>query len=1164
MTTADPRPVEVVGLTPAAVAWRLAERHRQDGRRTVIVTPGRDVAREVADALAFFTALESTELPLIVEPPGVPYQALNPDFEWELETATALARLAEGFSWSFLIVSARAFLRKVPRPSTFRRRVMLLEQGADVVRSELLEYLERAGYSQQDAAESPGTYAARGGLIEIFAPFYSDPVRIDLFGDTIDSLHFFDADSLARKRRVDVVALSPVSVLLLDDEARQRALDALRDLGSKAGLHADRMDEIATAVSLDGRPPGYLNYFGAFYAELVPLASYVPADAAWVAVDHHEVEETVRGFEASARAAHDEWVQLGELALDPDALFAEPATALGPLSAPDVGRYTRVQTDPARFRSSHPLVRDLGDLRARLQAARKAREPEFRELVTFVRTLLFQQKHRVAFVVEARSRARQIKRVLNLEGLKCELEGARRTGADDVPSHAVVRRGSLAAGFHDAEAGVCWVAERDLYDQPIVRLLDAPAPAWDAIHKLLSEFRPGDLVVHDAYGIGRYRGIVRKRVDAVEADFVQVDYRDDDRVLLPVYKVDRLQRYVAGQGAVALDKLGSNAFERRKERVRKALERVAEDLVALYAERRAARREAYASDDEASAGFDAAFPYELTDDQQKALEETLADLADDHPMDRLLCGDVGFGKTEVALRAAFRVALSGRQVAVLVPTTVLAEQHRQTFVARMAPFGLRVEGLTRFCTAGEARQVLKGLHEGQVDVVIGTHRLLQGDTRFRDLGLLVIDEEHRFGVQHKDAIKKLRAGVDVLAMTATPIPRSLEMSLAGIRDLSVLSTAPVGRQAVRTVVTRFNGALLQEAIRKELSRGGKVFFVHNRIDSLPRVREILLRLVPEARLVVGHGRMGARELEDVMMAFASGTADVLLSTTIVESGIDIPVANTMIINQAHRFGLSELHQLRGRVGRSTTDAVAYLLIPGERILSADARKRLRSIQAHSDLGAGFRLAMEDLEIRGAGNLLGEAQSGHVEAVGFSLYMSLLEEAVARQKGTSPATPVDTTVRVPLPAFLPAEWFPDDADRVSLYQRIATARTFDALKDLEDELARHGDDLPLPVKSLLDVARIRIRASKAGATDVIVTSRRVVVRFAPARENEWRAVVNAIAHGDLPFLPSGDREVSKELPVSKEDRLLVGVRLALKPLWACARNQAPATEGGEEE
>ncbi len=1157
-------PVEIVGLTPAAVAWRLAERYRADPRRTVIVTPGRDVAHELADALAFFTAIDPTELPVIVEPVGRPYQALNPEFEWELETATALARLAEGFSWSFLVVSAQAFLRKVPRPSTFRRRVRLLEAGAEVSRDELVDFLEQAGYSQRDAAESPGTYAARGGLVEVFAPFYSDPIRIDLFGDTIDSLHFFDADSLARKRRLDVAALSPVSVLLLDDEARLRALGAIRDLGARAGLPSERLDEIATAVSLDGRPPGYLNYFGAFYAELVPIVAYVPADATWAVLDHHEVEEVVRGFEPAARASHAEWTELGELALAPDALFAEPQAALGPLSGPDVLRYTRVQTDPTAYRSVRPPVRDLGDLRARLLAARKAREPEFRELVAFVRDVLFKRHHRVAFVVEARSRARQVKRVLNLEGIKCELEGARRTGADEIPAHPVIRRGRLVAGFHDEQAGVAWVSERDLFDQPIVRLLDAPAPAWDAIHKLLSEFRPGDLVVHDAYGIGRYRGIVRKRVDGVEADFVQVDYRDDDRVLLPVYKVDRLQRYVAGKGAVALDKLGSNAFDRRKERVRKALERVAEDLVALYAERRLARRDAILSDDEACAAFDAAFAFDLTDDQQRALRELLGDLGQPHPMDRLLCGDVGFGKTELALRAAFRVAVTGRQVAVLVPTTVLAEQHRQTFAERMEPFGLKVEGLTRFRSAAEGRQVLRGLQAGVVDVVIGTHRLLQGDVHFRDLGLLVVDEEHRFGVQHKEAIKKLRTGVDVLAMTATPIPRSLEMSLSGIRDLSVIATAPEGRQAVRTVVTRFNGGLLQEAIRKELARGGKVFFVHNRIDSLPKVREILLRLVPEARVVVGHGRMGARELEDVMVAFARGDADVLLSTSIVESGLDIPVANTMIINQAHRFGLSELHQLRGRVGRSSAEAVAYLLIPGERVLSSDARKRLRSIQAHAELGAGFRLAMEDLEIRGSGNLLGEAQSGHVEAVGFSLYMSMLEQAISAQKGLGRAAPVDTTVRVPVPAFLPAEWFPDDALRVSLYQRIASARSFDALRDLEEELARHGDELPLAVRALLDVARLRIRASKAGATDVIVLPRRVIVRFAPDRENEWRGVVNAIAHGDLAFLPSGDREVSKELPVTKEERLLAGVRIALKPLWACARDQAPAAEGEGEE
>jgi transcription-repair coupling factor (superfamily II helicase) len=1158
--TTGGKPVELAGLPLSAMAWRLSEARREDPSRPwAVVCPDRGCAEALHRALAFFTGEDAETLPLVVEPHRVAYSALNPEFAWERETATSLSRLAEGLPWSFLLLTAVTCVRKVPRPAAFRRHALLLEEGMEISRERIASFLESAGYGEADAVEEKGAYSIRGGLVEIFAPLYPDPIRLDLFGDTLESMHFFDPGTLARKRRVDIVELTPVSLLLMDLDVRERGLDRLIRMGDDAGLPSERLEEIRTALALDGRPPGYLNYLSVFHPSLEPISAFVPATARWAVVDQAAVEEVLSGFDLGVAGWYADWRSRGELGAAPEELFVSGQDLLERMLPRDAWRFSRLSTDPTRFDARPAGVKDLSELRTAITTARKARKPEFPALVEFVREVLFNRRGKVGLAAESPARARQIKKVMNLEGLKCELATAAALGRP-LEGFATVRPGAFGEGFLDEVGRVAWIGEQDLFEARPLTLAREQTP-WEKIHHALAGFQAGDLVVHDAYGIGRYRGVVRKRVDGVEADFLDLAYRDDDRVLLPVQAIARLQKYVAGEGAQALDKLGSNAFERRKERVRKALERIAGDLVDLYAARKLSAGDGYPAPDADFATFEEGFPFELTDDQRKALEEILADLQAPSPMDRLLCGDVGFGKTELAMRAAFMVAASGRQVAVLVPTTVLAEQHRQNIEMRLEPFGVRVDALTRFRTKKEQAQTIKDAAAGRVEVLVGTHRLLQGDVKLPDLGLLIIDEEHRFGVRDKDRIKQLRANVDVLSLTATPIPRSLELSLNGIRDLSVITTAPIGRQAVRTTVTRFNAHLVREAILRELNRGGKVFFVHSRVKNIDKIANFLNRLVPEARVVIGHGQMTSDQLEDAMVAFVKGDADILLCTTIVEAGLDIPTANTIIINEAHRFGLSELHQLRGRVGRSAAQAYAILLIPGERLLTPDARKRLRSIQRHADLGAGFQLAMEDLEIRGAGNLLGEAQSGHVEAVGYAVYMSLLEEAIAKRRGQAVHEPVDTTVKLPLQALLPEEWFPDEAHRTALYQRLARCRGLDEADALEEELKRHNDELPPPVANLLEVARIRVDARPLGVTEVLVRGDQLVVRFAADREEEWTRAMAAVAAGSLPYFPTGEREVRKKLPVMKPESLAAGVRNALLPLWACVRSEA-TSDGGD--
>ena len=611
-----------------------------------------------------------------------------------------------------------------------------------------------------------------------------------------------------------------------------------------------------------------------------------------------------------------------------------------------------------------------------------------------------------------------------------------------------------------------------------------------------TDLAPGDLVVHEDHGVGRYHGLRTIAVEGRDADFLLLEYGEGGRLYLPVDRLDLISKYMgAPESAARLDRLGGGAWQRVKESVRAALREMAERLLRLYAERAVAERGAFPADTPWQREFEAAFRFEETPDQLRAIEEVKGDMEGPRPMDRLVAGDVGYGKTEIALRAAFKAVGDGRQVAVLVPTTVLAQQHFNTFSERFEPFPARVELLSRFRSPREQRAVVEGLRAGRVDVVIGTHRLLGKDVEFKNLGLLVVDEEHRFGVTHKERIKQLRAAVDVLTLTATPIPRTLHMAMSGVRDLSLIQTAPLDRLPVETVIAPFSRALIKDAIERELARGGQVFFVHNRVQSLPSMTAFIRNLVPEARVVMGHGQMGERELEAVMVKFVDGQADVLVSTAIVESGLDIPASNTIIINRADRYGLAQLYQLRGRVGRERLQAFAYLLIPADGRIDETAQRRLRVIEELTELGGGFKLALRDLEIRGAGNLLGAEQHGHIAAVGFDLYTKLLEEAVRELKGEPAAPSAEPTIAVDAEALLPEPYVPDVHQRLALYKRLADVGRLEEIDDLRAELHDRFGPLPEAGGVLLDVVGLRVKARALGIERIEARAGRALLTFA---------------------------------------------------------------------
>jgi transcription-repair coupling factor (superfamily II helicase) len=670
-------------------------------------------------------------------------------------------------------------------------------------------------------------------------------------------------------------------------------------------------------------------------------------------------------------------------------------------------------------------------------------------------------------------------------------------GAIDAPEPLAIVVGECSGGIAVAAVGLVLLTEAEIFGARR-RTLRRPKYQRGAALTAFTDLEIGDLVVHEDHGIGRYLGLRTMSVGDRDGDFLLLEYAEGGRLYVPVERLDLVSKYLGGEaGAARLDRMGGASWQRVKESVRAALREMAEGLLKLYAQRAVAEGHAFSGDTPWQREFEAAFRFEETPDQLRAIEDVKRDMQGPRPMDRLVAGDVGYGKTEVALRAAFKAVADGYQVAVLVPTTVLAQQHWATFTDRFAPFPTRVELLSRFRSPKEQKAVVEGLRAGTVDVVIGTHRLLSRDVAFRNLGLLIVDEEHRFGVAHKERVKQLRASVDVLALTATPIPRTLYMSLSGVRDMSVIETPPLDRLPIETVVRRFSKAVIKEALERELERGGQVFFVHNRVQSLVSMTRFIQELVPDARVIMGHGQMGERELEATMVKFVSGQADVLVSTAIVESGLDIPASNTIIINRADRFGLAQLYQLRGRVGRERLQAYCYLLVPADGRVDEQAQRRLRALQELTELGSGFKLALRDLEIRGAGNLLGAEQHGHIAAVGYDLYSKLLAEAVQELRGDRTGVAVEPVISVQVEGFLPEEYVPEVNQRLAFYKRLAGAASADELADLRGELLDRFGPLPEPAEQLLDIVRVRIAARALAIERIEAGEGKAVITFSAA-------------------------------------------------------------------
>ena len=1001
--------LRVAGLAGSARPLVVAALLQAPARSAVVVVRSMADAHRWAQDLRFFGA------PVLEFPEREPRLWRGGHHrEADAERAVIARRLAAGEP-TVVVATPAGLDTPLPAPAEFAARTLRINVGDRLERELLLEAFETAGYERTETVVEVGQWSVRGGIVDVFVPSHPSPVRLEFFGDDVESIRRFDPTT---QRSTDV--LDELLVL---------------PLGAPA-------EEAGAAYLLD----------------------YVPTTAPVILDAPALLEET-----------------------------SEEAPGRRPLRAV-LGERSRVELDlVAGTGAEHVLdtqevPRFTGHFAQLTEALGRWRAEGFT----------------IRLVVADGHQAEHLRQILRDHDVEVPI-----VEAIDAPEPTAIVAGDCSAGIAISAVGLILLTEAEIFGARR-RTLRRPKYQRGAALSAFTDLEIGDLVVHEDHGIGRYLGLRTMSVGDREGDFLLLEYAEGGRLYVPVERLDLVSKYLGGdEGAARLDRMGGASWQRVKESVRAALREMAEGLLKLYAQRAVAEGHPFSGDSPWQREFEAAFRFEETPDQLRAIEEVKRDMQAGQPMDRLVAGDVGYGKTEVALRAAFKAVADGYQVAVLVPTTVLAQQHWSTFTDRFGPFPARVELLSRFRSSKEQKAVVEGLRQGSVDVVIGTHRLLSKDVAFKNLGLMIIDEEHRFGVAHKERMKQLRASVDVLALTATPIPRTLYMSLSGVRDMSVIETPPLDRLPIETVVRRFSKAVIKEALERELERGGQVFFVHNRVQSLTSMARFIQELVPEARVIMGHGQMGERELEATMVKFVSGQADILVSTAIVESGLDIPASNTIIINRADRFGLAQLYQLRGRVGRERQQAFCYLLVPADGRVDEQAQRRLRALQELTELGSGFKLALRDLEIRGAGNLLGAEQHGHIAAVGYDLYSKLLAEAVQELRGDTTGAAVEPVINVSVEGFLPEEYVPEVNQRLVLYKRLAGAAGGDELADLRAELQDRFGPLPEPAEQLLDIVRIRIAARALGVERVEAGEGKAVITFAPSTSIEPGRLVAAI-------------------------------------------------------
>ncbi|HTV66181.1 MAG TPA: transcription-repair coupling factor [Bryocella sp.] len=1138
--------IRVSGLTPTGKALFYPLLQHTIARPLILIVNNNRSVEELLPVVRSLAEMRGAVSPdAIVALPAydvLPFENLSPHPEIQESRAAALWKIATG-SAEIVITTIAASTMRLRSAGFYADLAKLIRRGDMLDPERLLEHLRAVGYSQVDVVQMPGEFAHRGGLVDVYAPELDRPVRIELFGDEVESLRKFDPETQRSAAVTDEIVLLPLTETPVEEEmlaAINARLSGERLAGSEEVIERAVRD---TGVSVF---PGWELYAPVAGAK-ESLFDLLPS-AAIVLDEPDLLNETQDAWWAKLTEVHERslvgnLVRPEELYLSPEQWRArlDQATTIAVeqlgIEGGDDSEHLILQTQPTtRFHGSVAAMTE--------EVERLTREGK-----------------RVMFAVSSTGEVERLADVFNEYNLSFRI-GSRtpKAGsevfvdesayfAEEMTATTIVK-GYVPEGVAIPDANFVLFGTRDLFDESEVSL-GRPQRQKSKVSAFLSDFRDlaiGDYVVHVEHGIGQYQGLREiPQEDGSATEFMVLEYAEGARLYVPLTRLDLVQKYRSSEGVKpVLNRLGTQQWQKTKARVKKAMKDMAEELLKLYAARKTAPGHAFGGDSEWQREFEGSFEFSETEDQMSAIVDVKRDMESPTPMDRLVCGDVGYGKTEVAMRAAFKAVSDNRQVAVLAPTTVLAFQHFNTFRQRFAAFPLKVEMLSRFRTPKQQKETIAKIEAGQVDIVIGTHRVLSKDVKFSDLGLVIVDEEQRFGVRHKERLKQLRKEVDVLTMSATPIPRTLHMSLLGLRDMSVIETPPKDRMAIQTVVAAWDEKLLRSAIEKELERGGQVYFVHNRVESIYEIADKIREMVPRARILVGHGQMPESELERIMLAFMRHEADILVATTIIENGLDIPLCNTIIINRADRHGLSELYQLRGRVGRSDRRAYAYLLIPPDRELSELARRRLAALKEFSDLGAGFKIAALDLELRGAGNLLGGEQSGHIEAVGFELYTTMLERTVRELKGEITEEVPEAQLNLGLNIRIPSDYIGEENQRLRMYKRIAGVESEAQLEDVAGELGDRYGVPPQPVRNLLEYAALKLRSQRIGVAQIERRREAVSIRFTENASVDPERLARFVA--DEPgsqFTPAGVLKFS--LKEKQPEQVLLRLKALLEQL-----------------
>jgi transcription-repair coupling factor (superfamily II helicase) len=1083
--------IRVSGLTPTAKALFLVLLQRVSSRPLILIVPDNRTAEDLVPVLqAFHELTGGNDANSILSLPTrdvLPFQNLSPHPEIQEERAVALWKIATG-AISILVTPVAATALRLRSADYYADLARAARRGETIDIDPLLRHLNTVGYVSTDVVEMPGEYALRGGILDVYPPEADRPLRVEFFGDEVESIRKFDPASQRSSNPVEEALLLPLTETPVNDDL----LGAIH-----ARLSGKRITGAEEVVEQAVRSGGVTVFPGwEFYApvagadrlvfDLIPNAVILADEPEALRNEFDQVWSRIE--DAHERSGVGNLVRPADLYVPPEAWWQKFAA----LPGADLEHLEIARPGEAEAVSFHsqPAQRFHGSVEALLDEVKKQ----------------LAEQNRVLIAVPNIGEVERLADVFSENSLSFRL-GSRTRGGESYADETAYFAGEILTttlakayvpdGVVLPDSHLTIFGARDLFDESEA-VASRPQKYKSKTSAFLSDFRDlqvGDYVVHVEHGIGQYQGLKEINQGDGNAEFMLLDYAEGARLYVPLTRLDLVQKYRSSEGAKpALNHLGTAAWAKTKARVRKAMKDMADELLRLYAQRKAAEGHAFSADNQWMREFEDAFEYSETEDQDLAITDVKRDMESSQPMDRLLCGDVGYGKTEIAMRAAFKAVNDNKQVAVLAPTTVLAFQHYETFKQRFAAFPVNIEMISRFRNAKQQKEILQKVEAGKIDILIGTHRLLSKDIKFADLGLLVVDEEQRFGVRHKERLKQMRKEVDVLTMSATPIPRTLHMSLVGLRDMSVIETPPKDRMAIQTVVASWDEKLIQSSLQQELERGGQIYFVHNRVESIWEIAAKLQVLVPKARIIVGHGQMSEGELEKVMLKFMHHEADILVATTIIENGLDIPLCNTIIINRADRFGLSELYQLRGRVGRSNRRAYAYLLIPADVELTPIARRRLAALKEFSDLGAGFKIAALDLELRGAGNLLGGEQSGHIEAVGFELYTQMLDRAVREMKGEAAPDEAETQLNLGLNIRIPADYIKEENQRLRMYKRVAGVETESQLSDVASELEDRYGEPPTAVRNLLEYASLKLLSVRVGVTAIERKREVVTIKF----------------------------------------------------------------------